>query len=90
MKRKDFLKRIGLGAAAIPFLGFKDVMDEPSNQEVLENMSCDPLPAETAGPYPAPSSITSSTLVRSDITEGTQTGIPLILALRFKILIITA
>ncbi|WCL80131.1 hypothetical protein PPO43_09090 [Saprospira sp. CCB-QB6] len=77
MKRIDFLKRIGLGAVAIPFLGFKDVMDEPSNQEVLENMSCDPLPAETAGPYPAPSSITSSTLLRSDITEGTQTGIPL-------------
>lgn len=81
MNRKDFLKGIGLVGigAAIPTIGLakvKDLMDEPSNNDLL---ACTAIPGETAGPYPAPSSVSTSTLVRSAITEGTQTGIPLTL-----------
>ncbi len=83
MDRKDFLKGLGLVGVgvAIPTLGLakvKDLMDEPSNNELL---SCTTIPSETAGPYPVPSSVSTSTLVRSAITEGTQTGIPLTLTL---------
>lgn len=83
MDRKDFLKGLGLVSVgvALPTFGLgelKDVMDEPSNNELL---SCTAIPGETAGPYPVPSSVSTSTLVRSNITEGSQTGIPLTLNL---------
>lgn len=81
MNRKDFLKGIGLVGVgiSIPTIGLakvKDLMDEPSNNDLL---ACTAIPGETAGPYPAPGSVSTSTLVRSAITEGTQTGIPLTL-----------
>ena len=87
MDRKDFLKGLGLvGIGAIlPKFGIanvKDAMDEPSNDELLRKAdACTTAPSETAGPYPAPSTLTTSSLVRQDITEGTQTGIPLTLTL---------
>jgi protocatechuate 3,4-dioxygenase beta subunit len=80
MDRKKFLKGIGLigvGAAFSPaVLAHRD---EPSNQELLGG--CSEIPGETTGPYPLPSSVSSSSMVRSAITEGTQTGIPLTLTL---------
>lgn len=83
MKRKDFLKGLGLVGigTAIPTLGLakvKDLMDEPSNNDLL---SCTTIPGETAGPYPVPSTVSTSSLVRSNITEGTQTGVALSLTL---------
>jgi len=83
MDRKNFLKNVGivgLSAAAIPVIGFshaKGLMDEPSNNDLLRTTSCTVTPGETAGPYPLPSSVSITSLIRSDITEGTQTGIPL-------------
>lgn len=84
MQRKDFLKGLGLFGlgAAIPAAALSKVtgiMDEPSNDEVLS--SCEQMPEETSGPYPLPSSVAISPLVRSNITEGTQTGVPLTLTL---------
>jgi protocatechuate 3,4-dioxygenase beta subunit len=84
MDRKLFLQQIGLAslATALPLAGIskiKDLMDEPSNDDLLRTTACDAIPGETAGPYPYPGSDTSS-LVRSDITEG-QAGIPLSLTL---------
>jgi protocatechuate 3,4-dioxygenase beta subunit len=86
MDRKNFLKGVGmvcLGAAALPVLGLtRDVMDEPSNNDLLaRETSCTAIPEETAGPYPLPSGVSTTSLVRSDITEGTQPGIPLTLTL---------
>ncbi len=83
MKRKDFLKGIGLVGigATIPTFGLlksKQIVDEPSNNDILP---CTVIPSETAGPYPVPNSVSTSSLVRSTITEGTQTGIPLVLTL---------
>jgi len=84
MNRKDFIKGLGIVSASIPLMGFtgkkllEDTMDEPSNNDLL---SCTTTPSETAGPYPTPSSVSTSTLVRTDITEGTQTGIPLSLTI---------
>jgi protocatechuate 3,4-dioxygenase beta subunit len=85
MNRKEFLKGIGLVSVgvALPTVGLgsvKDMMDEPSNNDLLSS-SCTIIPGETAGPYPAPSTISTSSLLRSNITEGTQTGIPLSLTL---------
>lgn len=86
MKRKDFLKSIGIVGASVPLMAFtgkkvvEDVMDEPSNEELLA-ASCTTTPSETAGPYPTPSSVSTSTLLRSNITEGTQTGIALALTI---------
>ena len=84
MQRKDFLKGLGLFGlgAAIPGAALSkavNLMDEPSNDEVLS--SCENMPEETSGPYPLPSSVAISPLVRSNITEGTQTGVPLTLTL---------
>lgn len=85
MKRKDFLKNIGAIGVSLPLLGFatdkllNDPMDEPSNNDLL--FDCDETPSETAGPYPTPSTISTSTLVRSDITENSQAGIPLTLTI---------
>ncbi|MGC4128900.1 MAG: T9SS type A sorting domain-containing protein [Bergeyella sp.] len=87
MDRKNFLKGLGVIGASIPLMGFagknllEDPMDEPSNNDLL---ACTETPEEIPGPYPAPSSISTSTLLRSNITEGTQTGIPLTLALNIK------
>ncbi|WP_185204536.1 T9SS type A sorting domain-containing protein [Chryseobacterium sp. C3] len=84
MKRKDFLKSIGIVGASVPLMAFtgknimEDIMDEPSNQDLL---SCTATASETAGPYPTPSSVSTSTLVRTNITEGTQTGIALTLTI---------
>lgn len=85
MKRKDFIKGLGALGISVPMAGLAankiliDPMDEPSNNDLL--LSCSESPSETAGPYPAPSSISTSTLVRTDITEGTQDGIPLSLTI---------
>ena len=86
MDRKHFLKGVSImsiGAVALPVLAMsKDLMDEPSNNDLLaRETSCTAIPEETAGPYPLPSSVSTTSLVRTDITEGTQTGIPLSLTL---------
>lgn len=83
INRKDFLRNVGLmgiGLATAPMWA-KDLMNEPSNDDLLKSGDCTSIPEETAGPYPVPSSVSTSTLVRSDITEGTQTGIPLSLTI---------
>lgn len=80
MDRKKFLKGIGLigvGAAISPVVLAH--RDEPSNQELLGG--CSEIPGETTGPYPLPSSVSASSMVRSEITESTQTGVPLTLTL---------
>ncbi|MBI3136012.1 MAG: T9SS type A sorting domain-containing protein [Bacteroidetes bacterium] len=85
MNRKEFLRNMGIvtvSAVAAPALA-KSLLDEPTNQELLDRATCTAVPEETAGPYPAPGTISTSTLVRSEITEGTQDGIPL--TLTFKI-----
>lgn len=85
INRKDFLKNVGLvgiGFATAPMWA-KDLMNEPSNEDLLKSGDCTALPAETAGPYPLPSTVSTTSLVRSEITEGTQTGIPLTLTLTF-------
>jgi protocatechuate 3,4-dioxygenase beta subunit len=84
MQRKDFLKGLGLFGigATIPKAALSKVanlVDEPSNDEVLA--SCENMPSETSGPYPLPSSVSISPLVRSNITESTQTGVALTLTL---------
>lgn len=79
MNRRDVIRGIGaisLLAVTPKFGTSQKEMDEPSNDELLKS-SCSEAPAETAGPYPLPSSVSSSGLVRSDITENSQTGIPL-------------
>lgn len=83
MKRKEFLKNVGLfglGAVTAPVWA-KDLMDEPSNDDLLKSGECTLAPDETEGPYPAPASVSTSSLVRTNITEGTQTGVPLSLTL---------
>lgn len=86
MDRRNVLKGIGaLGIASIiPKMAnsLSDGRDEPSNDDLLKS-DCTTIPSETAGPYPVPSSVSSSTLLRSEITEGTQTGIPLTLTFTF-------
>ncbi|GLB52599.1 hypothetical protein NBRC110019_16390 [Neptunitalea chrysea] len=84
MKRKDFLKGLGALGATIPVLSFTktpvaNIMDEPSNNDLL--FDCTETPSETSGPYPTPNTVTTSTLVRTDITESTETGIPLTLTI---------
>lgn len=85
MDRKKFLKGIGALGVAIPIAGIagnkliSDPMDEPSNNDLL--LSCVESPSETAGPYPTPDSVSQSALVRTDITESTQEGIPLSLTI---------
>ena len=86
MNRKKFLQHIsitGLGAMVLPATGFAHTTqpDEPSNEELLKTTSCAVTPGETAGPYPLPSGVSTTGLVRQNITEGTQTGIPLTLTL---------
>jgi protocatechuate 3,4-dioxygenase beta subunit len=79
LNRKDFLKNVGLvglGMATAPIWA-KDLMDEPSNDDLLKSGNCTALPEETTGPYPLPNSVSATSLVRTDLTEGTQTGIPL-------------
>ncbi len=54
MKRKDFLKSLGMLGATLPVLGFdslSDPMDEPSNNDLLAS-DCGVSPSEIAGPYP--------------------------------------
>lgn len=83
MDRKEFFKGVSIVGAGLilPSIGLakvEDLMNEPSNEDLL---TCTVIPGETAGPYPAPSAVSTSSLVRSAITEGTQTGIPLTLTL---------
>ncbi|MFT4062859.1 MAG: T9SS type A sorting domain-containing protein [Edaphocola sp.] len=86
MERKDFLKSIGALGATLPVMGFRsliDPMDEPTNNDIL---ACTETPEEIPGPYPTPSTVSTSTLVRSNILSdvagtNTQTGIPLTLAM---------
>lgn len=88
MDRKGFLKNlgiVGLSSTLLPLAGMAKtahLLDEPTNEELLgKTTACAASPGETAGPYPLPSSVSTSSLVRTDITEGTQTGIPLTLTL---------
>lgn len=44
--------------------------------------TCTLIPSETQGPYPLPSILTDTTMIRSNITEG-KTGVPLTMVLSF-------
>ncbi len=81
MDRKDFIKGIGLASIAIPTWGIrenKEPFDEPSNNDLLKNNG-----NWNMVPGYAQDIITETSLVRRDITEGTQSGIPLSLILTF-------
>lgn len=71
MKRKDFLKGIGLGSA-LSFVPFKSVLADTGKTQ--KTSACTLIPSETAGPYPLDLSA-DSTKFRSVINE-TKTGVP--------------
>ncbi|HEY4180185.1 MAG TPA: intradiol ring-cleavage dioxygenase [Kofleriaceae bacterium] len=97
--RRDFLRWVA-GASAIPFiaplaacLGGNDVgaVDDSTTTDGSTG-TCSTIPEETAGPYPGdgtngPNALTSSGIVRSDITSsfgsysGTAAGVPLTIKL---------
>src|ERR1700754_2257949 len=89
MERKNFLRAFALAAVTGPML-----IDSCKKETVTTGSSsttgtsttttstsgdCVLAPTETEGPYPYPSGEANNPLNRSDITESTQTGVPLTL-----------
>jgi protocatechuate 3,4-dioxygenase beta subunit len=91
MERKNFLRSFALAAVAAPMLIDSCKKDSVSKSTSTTGTStststttttstsgtCVVAPTETEGPYPYPSGEANNPLERSDITEGTQTGVPL-------------
>ncbi|MES2479578.1 MAG: T9SS type A sorting domain-containing protein [Bacteroidota bacterium] len=73
MKRKDFLRSIGLAGAA-SFVPFKTVFAELGDTDKL-SAACVLIPTETAGPFPLDLTA-NTTFFRSDIRES-KTGVRL-------------
>lgn len=81
MKRKDFLKGmglIGLGTLALPIIG--SCSNDDDNTTTPVNLSCDVSPTETTGPFPTHS---PSSLVTDDIRSD-RTGIDLTVNIHLK------
>jgi len=87
MERKNFLKAFVLAAAAGPLL-----IDSCSKENTTKTTTtstattttdsgCIVTATETEGPYPYPGGELTNPLERSNITEGTQTGVPLTLTI---------
>ncbi|MBR06079.1 MAG: intradiol ring-cleavage dioxygenase [Rickettsiales bacterium] len=82
MKRKEFLKRLGMGAAMIPLVACSTGGDD---EDILESVDdnnssssgCSVTNSETEGPFPIKN---PSSLVRSDII-GDRTGVALSIAI---------
>jgi protocatechuate 3,4-dioxygenase beta subunit len=70
--RRDFLKLLA-GAALIPLIGCGGQADDTDEDATpLPSGTCEPIPEETAGPYPGdgsngPNALSLSGIVRSDI-----------------------
>jgi len=80
MKRKDFLKGIGIaGLGTLVPLNKSQAASKIFSRSLLPANTCILIPAETAGPYPWDFSSTPS-MFRQDITDG-YTGIPMNLLL---------
>jgi len=88
MERKNFLRAFALAAVTGPMLidGCKKETVTKSSSSTSTTTtttttsgSCSESPTETEGPYPYPSGEANNPLNRTDITEGTQTGVPLTL-----------
>lgn len=90
MERKNFLKAFALAAAAGPMIldgCKKDSVTKTSTSTTTGTStsttttsttgSCIVTATETEGPYPYPSGEIKNPLERSDVTESTQTGVPL-------------
>jgi len=90
MERKNFLKTFALAAAAGPMIldgCKKDSVTKTSTSTTTGTStsttttsttgSCIVTATETEGPYPYPSGEIKNPLERSDVTESTQTGVPL-------------
>ena len=84
MERKHFLKgSLGLlGISAVIDACKKDAAEITSGiageGNISNAASCVISPSETEGPYPYPGGEINNPLNRSNVTEGTQTGIPLV------------
>jgi protocatechuate 3,4-dioxygenase beta subunit len=92
MERKRFLKAFALAAVTGPMIVDsckKDAADKSSTTSkgtsssttTSSNSDCIVTATEVEGPYPYPGGELSNPLKRSDITEGTQTGVPLSLTI---------
>ena len=94
MERKNFLRSFALMAAAGPMIidGCKKETVNTSSASATTSAtsttttasssgSCVVTPTETEGPYPYVGGESTNPLDRSDVTEGTQTGVPLSLTL---------
>ncbi|HTI59528.1 intradiol ring-cleavage dioxygenase [Mucilaginibacter sp.] len=89
MERKNFLKAFALAAAAGPMIldgCKKDSVTKTSTSTTTGTTSttttstsgsCIVTATEVEGPYPYPGGELTNPLERSDVTEGTQTGVPL-------------
>ncbi|MGV3630745.1 MAG: T9SS type A sorting domain-containing protein [Bacteroidota bacterium] len=86
MERKYFNRASTFAAKISPAIGLPDQnepFDEPSNNDLLRNTgNWNMVPAIGPGLY-EPDPVSNFSLVRNDITEGTQNGIPLSLTLTF-------
>jgi protocatechuate 3,4-dioxygenase beta subunit len=76
MERKEFLKRLGLGALLVPLAAACKLKDSDNTY-----ISCSNFREEVEGPYPYPAGEALNPLNRSDITGG-QVGIPLSLQIK--------
>lgn len=85
MERKHFTKGTDPANTVIPALSLikKESFDEPSTNDVLKSHGNWNLVPAINALYEAADEVGNSSLVRSDITEGTQNGIPLSLILTF-------
>ncbi|HEY4322517.1 MAG TPA: intradiol ring-cleavage dioxygenase [Mucilaginibacter sp.] len=93
MERKKFLKAFALAAVTGPMIVEsckKDAADKSgtttttgttTSTTTSTNSDCIVTATETEGPYPYPGGELTNPLKRTDITEGTQTGIPLALTI---------
>jgi protocatechuate 3,4-dioxygenase beta subunit len=88
MERKNFLKTFALVAAAGPMIidsckkdSTADISTTSTSTTTSTSSSCIVTATETEGPYPYPGGELTNPLDRSDITESTQTGIPLTLTI---------
>ena len=75
MKRKDFLRGLGLAGASTLLPGSKSVARPQSGLSLLGNPVCTLIPSETAGPFPLDLTA-NSTFFRQDIREN-KTGVKL-------------